>query len=138
MLSCPGAGVSIKLSRPIVVTPPDHVDDVFTHLFNLAHELGHFVLHQGEGHGDIEIEREAQGFAGELLMPEKPMRTLLGACVEWDRLANLSQVWAVEIKALIYRSRQLGLRSEASARPAYEGLETMTASGLPSFDATEG
>lgn len=119
-----------KLSRPIVVTPPDRVDDVFTHRFNLAHELGHFVLHEDEAHGDIEIEREADRFAGELLMPEKPMRTLLGPRVEWDRLAKLSQVWGVAIKSLIFRSRQLDIISDASARRAYQRLETMKSSGL--------
>lgn len=119
-----------KLSRPIVVTPPDRVDDVFTHRFNLAHELGHFVLHEEEVHGDIAIEREADRFAGELLMPEKPMRSLLRPRVEWERLAKLSQVWGVEIKALVYRSRQLGILSEASARRAYQRLETMKSSGL--------
>ena len=119
-----------KLSRPIVVTPPDRVDDVFAHRFNLAHELGHFVLHREEVHGEIAIEREADGFAGELLMPEKPMRSLLRPRVEWDRLAKLSQVWGVEVKALVYRSRQLGILSEASARRAYQRLATMKSSGL--------
>jgi Zn-dependent peptidase ImmA (M78 family)/transcriptional regulator with XRE-family HTH domain len=119
-----------KLSRPIVVTPPDRVDDVFTHRFNLAHELGHFVLHQNEAHGEIEIEREADAFAGELLLPEKAMRNVLRPRVEWDRLANLSQVWGVEMKALVYRSRQLGLLSDASARRAYQRLEMMKSAGL--------
>lgn len=119
-----------KLSRPIVVTPPDRVDDVFTHRFNLAHELGHFVLHQNEAHGEIEIEREADAFAGELLLPEKAMRNVLRSRVEWDRLANLSQVWGVEMKALVYRSRQLGLLSDASARRAYQRLEIMKTAGL--------
>lgn len=119
-----------KLSRPIIVTPPDRVDDVFAHRFNLAHELGHFVLHGDEVHGDIEIEREADRFAGELLLPEKAMRNVLRPRVEWDHFAKLSQTWGVEIKALIYRSRELGFVSDISARRAYQRLETMKSSGL--------
>jgi Zn-dependent peptidase ImmA (M78 family)/transcriptional regulator with XRE-family HTH domain len=119
-----------RLSRPIVVTPPDRIDDVFTHRFNLAHELGHFVLHRDEVHGEIEIEREADAFAGELLLPEKAMRNVLGTRIEWERLANLSQVWGVEMKALIYRSRQLDLLSDAAARRAYQRLEMMKSAGL--------
>jgi Zn-dependent peptidase ImmA (M78 family)/DNA-binding XRE family transcriptional regulator len=119
-----------KLSRPIIVTPPDRVDDVFAHRFNLAHELGHFVLHDDELHGDIEIEREADAFAGELLMPEKAMRNVLRPRIEWDHLARLSGIWGVEIKALIYRSRELDLISDAAARRAYQRFETMRSSGL--------
>ncbi|MCU1530101.1 MAG: hypothetical protein JWP75_3864 [Frondihabitans sp.] len=119
-----------KLSRPIVVTPPDRVDDVFAHRFNLAHELGHFVLHEEEVHGDIEIEREADRFAGELLLPEKAMRNVLRSRVEWDYLTKLSQTWGVEIKALIYRSRELGFLSDVSARRAYQRLEAMKTAGL--------
>ena len=119
-----------KLSRPIVVTPPDRIDDVYRHRFNLAHELGHFALHQDEVHGEIEIEREADGFAGELLLPERAMRTLLGTRVEWDRIAQLSQTWGVEMKAIVYRARQLGMLSDASARRAYQRLEMMRSAGL--------
>lgn len=119
-----------KLSRPIVVTPPDRIDDVYRHRFNLAHELGHLALHQDEVHGEIEIEREADGFAGELLLPERAMRTLLGTRVEWDRIAQLSQTWGVEMKAIVYRARQLGMLSDASARRAYQRLEMMRSAGM--------
>lgn len=119
-----------KLSRPLVVTPPDRIDDVYRHRFNLAHELGHFALHQDEVHGEIEIEREADAFAGELLLPERAMRAALRPKVEWDYVAHLSQKWGVEMKAIVYRSRQLGLLSDASARRAYQRLEMMKSAGL--------
>lgn len=119
-----------KLSRPLVVTPPDRIDDVYRHRFNLAHELGHFALHQDEVHGEIEIERDADAFAGELLLPERAMRAALRPKVEWDYVAHLSQKWGVEMKAIVYRSRQLGLLSDASARRAYQRLEMMKSAGL--------
>lgn len=112
-----------KLSRPIVVTPPDRVNDVFIHRFNLAHEIGHLILHGEEVHGAIEIERQANTFAAELLMPEMTMRNTLPPRVDWNRYAELSAVWGVEVKALIYRSRELGMLSDSAARRAYQRLQ---------------
>lgn len=119
-----------KPSRPIVVTPPDRTTGVFKHRFNLAHELGHLLLHGDEVHGETAIEREANTFAGELLMPERSMRNLLTSRIDWDRLSKLSITWGVDMKALVYRSRELGMLSDASARRAYQRLETMRSSGL--------
>ena len=119
-----------KLPRPIVVTPPDRHKDVSRHRFNLAHELGHFALHQEEVHGEMEIEREADAFARELLMPEKAMRNALSSRIEWDKLARLSEKWGVEMKELIYRSRQLEIISEPAAKRAYQRFEIMKKSGV--------
>lgn len=119
-----------RLSRPIVVTPPDRIDDVFVHRFNLAHEIGHLILHREEVHGDVEIEREANKFAAELLLPERTMRNLLSARVDWARLTELSAIWGVEVSSLIYRTRELGILSDASARRAYQRLTMMKSSGL--------
>jgi len=119
-----------KLSRPIVVTPPDRVDDVYTHRFNLAHEIGHLILHREDVHGEVEIERQANAFAGELLLPEKTMRNTLPTRVDWNVLAELSAVWGVEVKALIYRARELGMLSDSAARRAYQRLQAFRNAGL--------
>jgi len=127
-----------RLSRPVVVTPPDRAEGVYKHRFNLAHELGHLLLHREEIHGELVIEREANAFAGELLMPERVMRNVLKARVDWDALGKLSHRWGVEIKALVYRSRELGILSDAAARRAYQRLEVMRGAGLISnFSTTE-
>jgi Zn-dependent peptidase ImmA (M78 family)/transcriptional regulator with XRE-family HTH domain len=125
-----------KLSRPIIVTPPDRAEGVYKHRFNLAHELGHLLLHRDEVHGELAIEREANAFAGELLMPERVMRNLLKPRVDWDVLGKLSHRWGVEMKALVYRSRELGILSDAAARRAYQRLEVMRGAGLISNFAT--
>lgn len=119
-----------KLSRPIVVTPPDRAEGVFKHRFNLAHEIGHLLLHREEVHGELVIEREANAFAGELLMPERAMRNVLKPRVDWDVLSKLSHKWGVEMKALVFRSRELGILSESSARRAYQRIELMRSAGL--------
>lgn len=108
-----------KLSRPIVVTPPDRADDVHDHRFNVAHELGHLLMHEDQAHGDLQIEREANQFAAEFLLPEAVMRTVLPARIDWSRLARLSTEWGVSVKSLVYRGQELGLYSEPTARRAY-------------------
>lgn len=49
--------------------------------FTIAHEIGHFLMHKGEsfdhsGKGDPKIEREADIFATNLLMPAKMIRKI--------------------------------------------------------------
>lgn len=108
-----------KLSRPIIVTPPDRADDVHDHRFNVAHELGHLLMHEDQAHGDLQIEREANQFAAELLLPEAVMRTILPPRIDWSRLARLSTEWGVSVKSLVYRGQELGIYSEPTARRAY-------------------
>lgn len=108
-----------KLSRPIIVTPPDRADDVHDHRFNVAHELGHLLMHEDQAHGDMQIEREANQFAAELLLPEAIMRTVLPTRIDWSRLDRLSIEWGVSAKSLVYRGQELGIYSEPTARRAY-------------------
>lgn len=124
-----------KLSRPIVVTPPDRVDDVYRHRFNLAHELGHFALHQDEVHGDIEIVREADAFAGGLLLPEEAVRTLLQPRIEWDRVAQLSETVGCEDEGYcspISSARHALRRVSAPRIPASrDDAEHRSSQGIP-------
>lgn len=108
-----------KLSRPIIVTPPDRADDVHDHRFNVAHELGHLLMHEDQAHGDMQIEREANQFAAELLLPEAIIRTVLPTRIDWSRLDRLSIEWGVSVKSLVYRGQELGIYSEPTARRAY-------------------
>ena len=60
--------------------------------YTVAHELGHCCKHSGllskghiltqlKGSLDVEIEKEADKFAMELLMPEAGMRKIFGSCL---------------------------------------------------------
>lgn len=74
--------------------------------WNIAHELGHLLLHRG-GSGQV-IEQEADAFAAELLTPmsamaaEIPMRPRLGA------LYAMKVRWGVSVQSLIRRAREVG------------------------------
>ena len=80
--------------------------------FTVAHELGHFFLHaqdrrayrQSTCRG--EVEREANSFAAELLMPAHAMRPLLMRYHSTQAMANYC---GVSYQAMTYRLQELGL-----------------------------
>ena len=84
--------------------------------FNVAHELGHFLLHSEARPGDQQQEREAHLFAAELLMPEESISEELPARPEPSRLLPLQRRWGVSVSALAYRGRTIGKYSESQLR----------------------
>jgi Zn-dependent peptidase ImmA (M78 family)/transcriptional regulator with XRE-family HTH domain len=119
-----------RLPRPLIVLTPDRADDVYRHRFTAAHELGHLLLHSDTAPGDQQQEHEADVFAAELLTPRDVIGPTLPAKLDFLALGELSRSWGVSIKSLIYRSRELGLFSEATARRAYQRLNQMDRLGL--------
>lgn len=83
--------------------------------FNLAHELGHILLHRGVSEDDLlntesfdYIEKQAHRFAGALLFP----RTAFYREVRYASLSVfklLKRDWNISIAAQIVRARQLGV-----------------------------
>lgn len=83
--------------------------------FNLAHELGHVLLHQGFSSKELKekdiykrVEEEAQYFAGCLLMPEKGLALDMSR-TNLNYLIELKKHWKVSIQSLITRGNQIGL-----------------------------
>lgn len=83
--------------------------------FNLAHELGHILLHSSYNQSVLNnsshnkrIEAEANFFAGCLLLPEAGFSLDL-AYSNLSYLTSLKKHWKVSIQAIIYRGEQLGL-----------------------------
>jgi Zn-dependent peptidase ImmA (M78 family)/transcriptional regulator with XRE-family HTH domain len=114
-----------RLPRPVVVLTPDRANDVYRHRFTAAHELGHLLLHTDSAPGDLEQEREADAFAAAFLTPADSILPELSARVDFHALAEASTAWGVSVKSLIYRSRELGLLSDATARRAYQRLNQL-------------
>lgn len=84
--------------------------------FTIAHELGHFILHQeilksDEIHVDImfrmptEKEQEVDYFAGALLMN----RTILEKLYKENSIAELAELFKVSVSAMTVRLDILGL-----------------------------
>jgi Zn-dependent peptidase ImmA (M78 family)/transcriptional regulator with XRE-family HTH domain len=84
-----------------------------------AHELGHLCLHTTDIGEDI--EREANLFAAEFLMPAEVIRADLRN-LSLGRLVDLKRVWGVSVQALIERSRHLGVLSAEQRTAFYKQL----------------
>jgi Zn-dependent peptidase ImmA (M78 family)/DNA-binding XRE family transcriptional regulator len=96
---------------PVVVVTPGKSAE--RRRFDLAHELGHLVLHaEQEGFQGRQAEDEANRFAAAFLMPRDGMlaRPLRGATL--DRILEERTRWKVAAMALTYRMNELGFLSE--------------------------
>lgn len=83
--------------------------------FSSCHEVGHLVMHKpDQSLASKVLERQADIFASEFLMPTESIRDELSSKVDWPRLLQLKQRWGVSMAALLYRSKSLGIMSEAS------------------------
>jgi Zn-dependent peptidase ImmA (M78 family)/transcriptional regulator with XRE-family HTH domain len=110
---------TLAFRRPLVVLTADRADDVLRHRFSAAHELGHLVLHGGSASGELWLEREADAFAAEFLTPTASIEKELPERLDFAKLFKLSDRWGVEVRSLVYRSQELGIISESTARRAY-------------------
>lgn len=84
--------------------------------FTIAHELGHVLLgHVNEGNprerdttfgNSTPVERSANIFAAELVMPEMKVKELFGGA---SSVQQLSEIFGVSNAAMSYRLQNLGL-----------------------------
>lgn len=106
--------------RPVVVLNPTK-NDYYRQRFDVAHELGHLVMHSEAEPGDRIVEDQAHRFAAEFLMPADQIRDLLPTTMGgnvWGTLAQLKEQWGVSMQALLFRARKLGRLGEVSYRNA--------------------
>ncbi|MFD1045495.1 ImmA/IrrE family metallo-endopeptidase [Kibdelosporangium lantanae] len=106
--------------RPVVVLNPVKFD-YYRQRFDVAHELGHLVMHGDADPGGRVTEDQAHRFAAELLMPTEQildqLPTTMGGNV-WRTLAQLKEQWGVSMQALLYRARWLKRLGDVSYRNA--------------------
>jgi Zn-dependent peptidase ImmA (M78 family)/transcriptional regulator with XRE-family HTH domain len=106
--------------RPTVVLNPIK-KDYYRQRFDVAHELGHLVMHGEAEPGSKAIEDQAHRFASEFLMPAEEVHDLLPTAMgrsAWTTLFRLKEQWGVSVSALLFRARQLGRLSDVSYRNA--------------------
>lgn len=114
--------------RPVVVLNPVK-RDYYRQRFDVAHELGHLVMHGDAEPGGRVVEDQANKFAAQLLMPADAVAPELPTAMNgqaWVALARLKEQWGVSIQALLYRARHLGQLSDVSYRNA---MATLTGRG---------
>lgn len=98
--------------------------------FDIAHELGHFVMHTGITTGDRTTESQANRFASALLLPRAMMAQHFprphGSRLDWQGMRQFKLQWKVNKAAILYRARQLELISEAQYK---SGVITLKRTG---------
>ena len=108
---------SERLGRPLIGT--NNVDASLGRMrFNLAHELGHVLLHQSVEQRELRspkdhalVEGQAHRFASALLFPRRAFeRRVRYATIE--EFASLKREWGMTICAQIARASDLGLCSK--------------------------
>jgi len=107
-------------TRPIIVLNPVK-DDYYRQRFDVAHELGHLIMHHDAEPGGKIAEEQANRFASEFLMPAQEIAPFLPnstAGRAWAHLADLKEHWGVSLAALLYRARTLGIMGDVSYRNA--------------------
>ena len=97
---------------------------------NLAHELGHLILHRLVNEEDykddtkhILMENQATSFAGAFLFPMKSFYTEFHS-TRMDALLMLKKRWKVSMGAIVMRARNLELITENNVGSFYKLLST--------------
>lgn len=84
--------------------------------WNVAHELGHLVLHYSYSVPPSELEEQANLFAAEFLLPEDAIRKDLSNTLSLTILADLKSRWGVSMQVLIMRAFRLDLITDGQRR----------------------
>jgi Zn-dependent peptidase ImmA (M78 family)/transcriptional regulator with XRE-family HTH domain len=80
--------------------------------FDLAHELGHLLMHADVKAGLKQDESEADHFARAFLMPAKAFELECPRLLDWDAIFALKKRWQVPVPSLLERGFELGILSE--------------------------
>lgn len=104
----------LDCQRPVIAIPLNKPIDRLR--FSLGHEVGHLVLHRPIRSNLKVVDKEADQFASEFLLPEIAMRRELLTPVNLTSIAKLKPRWGTSMQALIYRARHLGIITERQFR----------------------
>lgn len=110
---------SLVSGRPIIVRSLDK-DSTSRARFDLAHECGHLVMHEGIETGDPETEAEANRFASAFLLPRTAFVREFprSSYINWMGIFDLKKRWGVSLQAIIRRAYDLGMITAVQYRNA--------------------
>lgn len=112
------------LGRPLVLLSADK-DNGYRSRFDLAHELGHLILHRyiprpTERDRHKQLEQQAHRFAGAFLLPAETLATEVRMPVTLDDLLLLKRRWGVSVGAIVMRLRALRILDEEGAQTLFK------------------
>lgn len=121
--------LSYALKRPVIVRN-DAKPSACRQRFDIAHEIGHFVLHEGIQTGSRQTESEANRFSSAFLLPRSMMAAHWpkpkGGRLDWVGMKKFKLTWKVSKAAILYRAHQLGLIDDAQYK---SGVITLRRTG---------
>lgn len=117
---------SLSRKRPIIIRN-NAKSSPCRYRFDLAHELGHLVMHDGIITGCKETEKQANYFASSFLMPRLGFLSAVDSfpivrgtkSLNWRNLGKLKKYFKVSFKAILYRAKSLGVITEEQMRSGY-------------------
>jgi Zn-dependent peptidase ImmA (M78 family) len=106
-------------TRPIIVRNTAKVSTSRAR-FDLAHELGHLVLHQALETDDPRLEEQANQFASGFLLPRAAFirEFPIYSRVNWAELFEMKKRWGVSLQALLRRAFDLKIIGAVQYRNA--------------------
>ena len=116
--------LSISRSRNIVIRNT-FKESIARFRFDLAHECGHLVLHQGIETGDDATENQANRFASALLMPRKTFSAefpRMSSRLDWRAIYEMKLRWKASAAAILRRAKDLQLIDEVQYYSGYRYL----------------
>lgn len=112
--------LSFARGRPVIVRNTNK-ESLFRQRFDLAHECGHLVLHQGLITGDSITEGQANRFASAFLLPAESFAREFRKTqrFSWDLVFDLKVRWRVSAAAIVYRAFELALIDKSEFQKAF-------------------
>jgi Zn-dependent peptidase ImmA (M78 family)/DNA-binding XRE family transcriptional regulator len=107
-------------NRPIIFLSYEAPGDRLR--WSAGHELGHLVRDQAMRGQVTDIEREADQFAAEFLMPEIAMRQEITIPVSLNTVASLKRRWGVSLQGLIRRTLDLEIITRRQYKRLFEQI----------------
>lgn len=103
-----GVSFLTKKGYPVIIINKNFSND--RKRFTLAHELGHILMHYSfpiPSYRESEVEKEANRFASEFLMPKEAIRNQLYN-LKLSDLGQLKTYWLTSMRSMIYKAYELG------------------------------
>ena len=128
--------LSVSRRRPLIVMSTSKGSGCRSR-FDIGHEIGHLVMHQGVETGDHDTESQANHFAAAFLFPRSAFVAEFprDKKLNWTTLYQLKLKYKISVAAILYRAHHhLGLIDATQYRVAQIYLSRSTQKKIEKYD----